>query len=220
MPYRQFQSLEEVAEYAQGLDERWPEREAVASHISGQLADLSSRFFSHVSPPPLLQVVELCIGPGRLAARLLADHSHLFLTGFDISGPALAFARARLAPHRGRFRLIQADLNQDGWLAHLPPMVHGVVSMQSLHDLGDERCVDRIYGLVRRILAPGGLFINADLLATSPPDPKNPGRLSVRRHLALLRQHGFAPVACTLQTGGFGCFVASVPEDRRPSSHH
>lgn len=218
MPYRQFQNLEEVAEYAQGLDERWPEREAVAGHISGQLAGLSSRFSAQVSAP-FLQVVELCTGPGRLAARLLADHSHLFLTGFDISGPALAFARARLAPYRGRFRLIQADLNQDGWLDQLPPVVHAVVSMQSLHDLGDECCVDRIYGLARRILTPGGLFINADLLAASPPDPKNPGRLSVQRHLALLRQHGFAPVACTLQTGGFGCFVASVPEDRRPSSH-
>jgi len=35
--------------------------------------------------------------------------------------------------------------------------------MQSLHDLGDETAVDRIYRLAHKVLTRGGMFLNADL---------------------------------------------------------
>ena len=81
--------------------------------------------------------------------------------------------------------------------------VHAVFSLQSLHDLGDGYQVERIYKMARNLLAPGGLFLNADLLH-NPADPR-PGRLTIERHLELLHAHGYQRVACTLETGGFGC---------------
>ena len=42
--------------------------------------------------------------------------------------------------------------------------VNAIISMQSLHDLGDGHQSERIYRLAKDLLAPGGLFLNADLL--------------------------------------------------------
>jgi hypothetical protein len=105
-------------------------------------------------------------------------------------------------------RLIQADLNADGWLAQVSSPAHAVVSMQSLHDLGGEAQVNRIYNLARQLLVPGGLFLNADLITLSGRDlPNNPGRRSISRHLLLLRAQDYERVACTLKRGRFGCCV-------------
>ena len=93
----------------------------------------------------------------------------------------------------------------DGWTDLLPDPVHAVISMQSLHDLGDETAVDRIYRLVKSVLTRGGMFLNADLTT-----PEKPGRFSVQRHLARLQNHGYTGVACTLQSGSFVCVIGFV----------
>lgn len=124
----------------------------------------------------------------------------------------LAFARDQLAPFGSRATLIQANLNQDEWLSRLPSQVHAVVSLQSLHDLGGEAEVSRIYRLAKNLLVPGGLLLNADLVV--PPgsdDPEQPGRRSIPRHLELLRAHGYERGACTIQRRGLGCVVAFTP---------
>ncbi|MCP4360348.1 MAG: hypothetical protein GY796_20260, partial [Chloroflexi bacterium] len=87
-----------------------------------------------------------------------------------------------------------------------------IVSMQSLHDLGDEAAVNRIYGLAKSLLVPGGLFLNADLIVPPQQDkPGNPGRRSISRHLELLQAQDYRQVTCTLARGEFGCFVAFAP---------
>ena len=202
MPYRIFNTQTEVAEYADSLDTRWPQRHEIAKHISSQLAHL-------LNPTPF--VVELCCGPGKLASVILADHPSLHYMGLDISQPSLAFAQDRLGILSDRVRLIQADLNQDGWLENFPEPPHAIVSMQSLHDLGGEESVSRIYALAKAALAPGGLFVNADLLAHTVREPDtNPGRLSLARHTELLSALGYENVSVTLEAGDFGCVVASV----------
>ena len=202
MAFRTFENPAEAAQYAASLDERWPERAAVLSHLSAQLAHLAD---------PRGQVAELCVGAGALVARLLADYAHIHYTGFDISAPLLAVAQERLAPYAQRLTLIQADLNDDGWLAHLPRPLDALVSLQSLHDLGDAEAVARIYRIARQRLAPGGQLVFADLLAPIPPDPTaHPGRLSVACHLELLSTAGFADPRCTLECGPLACFVAQA----------
>ena len=113
--------------------------------------------------------------------------------------------RQRLAPYGVRVHLLHADLNEDDWPAQIATPVHAVFSMQSLHDLGDGHQVERIYQLAHELLAPGGLFLNADLLH-NPDDPR-PGRLPIERHLMLLAAQGYQRPACTLEMGGFGCIV-------------
>jgi SAM-dependent methyltransferase len=200
MPFRTFTDAGEAADYAASLDARWPERSAVLSHLSDQLA------------PSATAVVEFCAGAGALAHQLLQDHPNLAYTGIDLTPALLDVAHSRLAPYRGRVHLIEADLNQDGWLVQLPQPIHAFVSMQSLHDLGDAAAVARILRLAAARLAPRGQMIYADMLAVEPPEENtNPGRLSIARHLELLADAGFTEAACTWQIGAFGCFAARLP---------
>jgi SAM-dependent methyltransferase len=157
-------------------------------------------------------VVELGAGPGHLAELLLTALAQLTYTGLDNSELLLNYARERLIPYNGRAHLIQTDLNADDWPKLLPGPVHAIFSMQSLHDLGGEAQVNRIYVLARSLLAPGGLFLNADLVVPPGRDkPDNPGRRSIPRHLELLRSHAYERVSCTLERGEFGCVVGFAP---------
>lgn len=201
--FHEFEDPQAAAEWAAGLDERWPERDVVVRHVGQAVAAL---------PFPNPHVVELGTGAGTLAERLLAEPSQVVYTGIDFSQPLLASARRRLNVYQERVNLCQADLNQDEWPQCLDHPIHAIVSMQSLHDLGGETEVDRIYGLAQELLVPGGLFLNADLIVEPGQElPDNPGRRSVPRHLELLRAHGYERVACSLEVGGFGCFVAFAP---------
>jgi trans-aconitate methyltransferase len=201
--FRDLRTLEDVSAWIVSLQTRWPERTEVIRHISDQLRAL---------PFPAPHVMELGLGPGVLAERLLRDMPQLSYTGIDSSELLLTFAQTQLAPFGNRASLIRADLNGEEWLAQLPSEIQAIVSLQALHDLGDESHINRIYGLAKTYLVPGGLLLNADLIV---PDnqaaPEHPGRLSIARHLELLQKHGYERVACTLERGGFGCCVAFAP---------
>lgn len=194
MAFRTFQDTAEAAEYATSLDTRWPDRSQVKAHLSEQL---------HL--PSTAHVVEFCAGAGALATQLLADHPTARYLGLDISAPLLEVARLSTAHHAPRVAWLETDLNADAWLEHLPSPVHAFVSLQSLHDLGDETAVARMFALAAHHLAPGGSLVYADLLA-EPDGSSGPGRLTVERHLELLAESGFSDVACTLTVGPFGCF--------------
>lgn len=203
LSFRDLRTLDDAAEWTASLLTRWPERAEVMSHIAAQLKEL---------PFPAPHVVELGPGPGLLAELLLTELPQIHYTGFDSSELLLTYARNKLAPFGSRARLIETDLNAEEWMTQLPDEVHAVISLQAMHDLGDESQINRAYGLVRRLLAPGGLLLNADfILPPGQQDPERPGRLSVPRHLELLQKHGFERTACTLEIGQFGCCVAFAP---------
>jgi SAM-dependent methyltransferase len=203
LSFRDLKTRADVDQWLNRINNDRPERYEVMQHIGQQIAAL---------PFPRPQVVELGLGPGLLAEVLLARLPQITYTGLDFSEVLLACARARLARFADRVEIIRTDLNQDGWTMQLSARPQAMISMQSLHDLGGEGEVNRIYRLARELLGPGGLFLNADL--TVPPGqdlPDNPGRRSVSRHLELLTSHGYERVACTLQVADFGCFVAFTP---------
>jgi hypothetical protein len=203
LTFRDLRTQDDIVQWSADLVEQWPERTAVMAHIQTQIERL---------PFSAPHVVELAPGPGPLAELLLAAFPHLIYTGLDNSDLLLNYARERLIPYNGRAHLIQTDLNGAAWLEQLRGEVHAIVSMQSLHDLGGEVQINRIYRLARSLLAPGGLFLNADLV--TPPgqeNPDKPGRRTVARHLELLGSHGYERVACTLEQGEFGCVVGFSP---------
>lgn len=201
--FRQYENTEAVRAYLQRLETQWPERAQIVQHIAELIT-------ARGQPQP--HVLELCCGPGRLAETLLAAIPNVRYTGVDLSPPFLTFARQRLADY-SHVQLWEVDLNDATW----PNLVaaqrsegrfHAIVSLQSLHDVGDETAVSRVYGLAKTLLAPGGFLLNADLIVAEGEEaPNNPGRRSIPRHLALLQQHGYRQVACTLAVGGFGCVV-------------
>lgn len=204
LTFRDLRTRDDIVQWSAGLIEQWPERPAIMAHIRAQIERL---------PFSAPHVVELGAGPGPLAELLLAAIPGLTYTGLDSSELLLDYARERLIPYNGRGHLIQTDLNAESWPRQLRGDIHAVVSMQSLHDLGGEAQIDRIYGLARSLLASGGLILNADLVVPPGQDkPDKPGRRTVARHLELLRAHGYERVACTLEQGEFGCVVGYAPE--------
>ena len=203
MAFRTFADTVEAATYVASLDERWPDRSLVKTHLSRRLGPW-------VSDTP--RVVEFCSGSGALAARILADHPAVRYTGIDASLTLLELARTSLAPYAARTTWLEADLTGDDWQARLPEPVDAFTSLQSLHDVGDADAVARLLRLAAAQLAPGGHLVYADLLPDPAPDAKpNPGRMPVERHLALLADAGFAAAHCTLKVGPFGCFRAQLP---------
>ncbi len=204
LTFRDLRTLEDVAEWTAGLLTRYPERDEVMQHIAAQLKAL---------PFPASQVVELGPGSGLLAEMLLRNLPEMSYTGLDSSELLLTFAQTKLAPFGQRANLIRADLNTDDWLEQLPGEIHAIISLQAMHDLGDESHIHRMYGLARRLLVPGGLLLNADFVVPSgQDDPEQPGRRSIPRHLELLCVQGFERVACTFEIGQFGCLVGFVPD--------
>ncbi len=202
MAFRTFADTKEATIYAASLDERWPDRAGVKAHLSSHLRDRSESD---------THVVEFCAGAGALAEQLFADHPQITYTGIDITVPLLNLARTRLADHTSRITWLEADLNEEAWLRQIAKPVDAFMSLQSIHDLGDEAAVARIIRIAAQQLAPQGQFIYADMLAAEPPEEKNnPGKLSVGRHLELLRAAGFATASCTWTIGVFGCFYAQV----------
>ena len=200
--FRQYDKPEAIVAYLQRLETQWPERGAIVQHIVDSVMALRQ-------PQP--HVLELCSGPGRLAAALLAAVPNLHYTGVDLSPPFLKFSREQLTPYP-HVELLEIDLSDDAW----PQLIttaqgkrfHAIVSMQSLHDVGDEAAVSRVYGMAQPLLWLGGFFLNADLIVAEGDElPNNPGRRPLIRHLELLRAHGYHNVASTLVRGGFGCVV-------------
>lgn len=202
--FHEIDNTEKVATYTANLDNNWPIRQQVIQHIIQQVSDLA------FSP---LYILELCSGAGLLAEQLLRALPKVEYTGIDFLQAMVDATQARLTGLGVRATLFQADLNGDEWLAQLAPQgeqgkFHAIISMQSLHDLGGEPEVNRIYRLAHSLLLPGGLFLNADLTVVPGEElPDNPGRLTISRHLALLQAQGCKHVKNTFNNGGFGCII-------------
>lgn len=206
---RDLRADEEIRQWQARLNREWPERQQVAQQMAKHVAELSV-----VRP---LVVVELAVGAGYLAEVLLPVLPDVRYIGFERSEVLLDYARRRLlsgSPDDSKtLDLRQADLNEQGWLrwlaeAGLVGKIDAVVSLQSVHDLGGEAEQAQLYRVVGQLLKPQGRFINADLLLK--PQKPHPRRLPAARHLALLRDAGFAKVNLTLEMGELACFVADM----------
>lgn len=201
--FRAYEDPATVTAYLQRLEREWPERTEIADYIAAQIAQLAT------AEP---HVLELCCGPGRLAHTILDKVPAVQYTGVDISPPFLAFARQQLLAHASAITLHELDLSTDDWPTDLQQQGHGhfdaIVSLQSLHDVGDAMVIERIYRQAKLLLRPGGFFLNADLIvAEGETLPNNPGRLTIPRHLALLEAAGYEQIHAPLAPGGFGVVV-------------
>ncbi|MFF5294478.1 class I SAM-dependent methyltransferase [Paractinoplanes globisporus] len=107
-------------------------------------------------PPRLL---DLAGGTGTIALRTLARFPAAEVTVLDQDPVLLAIAGATLA---GRATIVDADLGDPSWRAKLPgDGFDAVLTATALHWLPAER-VAALYGEIREVLRPGGVFVNAD----------------------------------------------------------
>ena len=112
-------------------------------------------------------IFELCCGEGLLAQALLERFPACTVCGFDGSTTMLRRAQERLARFGERFQPKPFDLASRSWRAVDRP-VHAVVTSLAVHHL--ERPQKQVlFRDVHRMLAPGGVFVVADLVEPAHP---------------------------------------------------
>ncbi len=117
---------------------------------------------------PVHRMLDLGAGDGVLTATLLDAYPGAQATIVDFSPPMLAAASARFADARPPVRLLNRDLAAATWandLGQSEPF-DVIVSGYAIHHLPDGR-KQSLYAEVFELLAPGGVFINIDHVASS-----------------------------------------------------
>ena len=209
------------------LDQRWPERAAMAYCVVRTLVEwrgeqrererhrAESPGSDHLATTRLL---ELGVGAGGLAQAVLSAlfdgsesgrTSAVEYTGIEIE-PALALHLDELLAKSGYqdARVIQADLRGDGWTCGLSPF-DAIFTLQTLHDLGGVDALEAVYRQAHGLLAPGGILVNADFVFPfEKDDPDRPRRLPIETHENLLSSLGFVDFRCGLRQGKMACMLA------------
>ena len=146
---------------------------------------------------PAPHIVELGIGPGYLAERLLPKIPSVTYEAVDFSAPMLKIASTRLAAHTSRMKFTQADLVNEDWGAKVTRPIGAIVSTWALHDLGSEENTTKVYQACRRHLENGGILLNGDFVKPEGTQHDyEAGRFLVSRHLELLQEVGFRTAQC------------------------
>lgn len=171
--------------------------------------------------PP--RVLDLAGGTGTISLRALSRFAGADVTVLDQDPVLLAIAGASL---RGRATIADADLGDPGWRAKLPAGdFDAVLTATALHWLPADR-VAALYGEIREVLRPGGIFANADHMPEEGL-PTLSGRL--RDHARGVREARYATGAATSwsdwwKLGAADEFLAPRAVEREriypPGRHH
>jgi trans-aconitate methyltransferase len=106
-----------------------------------------------------VRLLDLAGGTGSITLRALRRFPGAEATVLDLDPALLAIAGAALA---GRAAVVSADLARPGWSATLPAGgFDAVLTATALHWLPEAR-IRALYGEIRDLLRPGGVFVNAD----------------------------------------------------------
>ena len=113
------------------------------------------------SGPPAL--MDLCCGPGSITSMALSRFDSATVTAVDID-PWLVEMGRRTLGDDPRVCWVEADVRADGWAQSLPSAGYdAVLSSTALHWLHRDELV-RVFDELARLVAPGGVFLNADHL--------------------------------------------------------
>ena len=143
--------------------ERWDRQQEV------HLADREERFAviadvveEACGGSPL--IVDLGVGPGSLAVRLLERLPGARVVGID-ADPLLLGLAATAYRDRAGLRLVDCDLRMPGWVdaLHLDRAPDAFVSTTALHWLTRDE-LTALYATCGAVLRPGGVLVNGDNL--------------------------------------------------------
>ncbi|HSF30590.1 MAG TPA: class I SAM-dependent methyltransferase [Candidatus Tectomicrobia bacterium] len=134
-------------EFLQRLVSGYPERYG---------ADFWAMFAAHIAPalPPHPVIIDLGCGPGLLLRDLAERYPQATLFGYDVTPAMIAYGQQSL-PIGTRTTLAVHDVATQP-LPHADGTVH-LVTMTSVLHIVDEPLP--VLAEVRRVLAPGGLFV-------------------------------------------------------------
>jgi trans-aconitate methyltransferase len=114
---------------------------------------------------PVRRVLDLGCGTGSLMQPFLETFPEAEVYGVDFDPVLLPLAQERLRSHGARARILLADLRTEGWQSQVPSSVDAVISATALHWL-TERELSALYRQLATLLRPGGIFLNADHVAS------------------------------------------------------
>jgi SAM-dependent methyltransferase len=127
--------------------------------------------------PRAMRVLDLGCGPGSLTARLLKRFPQAHSTAVDFDPVILRVGQGALQRLRSRITWLEADIGSPSWAESLSKArFHAAVSTTALHWLGP-RQLRRLHREVKRLLRPGGVYLNGDFLPWGDRDP-GMGRLA------------------------------------------
>jgi SAM-dependent methyltransferase len=131
-----------------------PDRE----HRFAAMLDAVAATTTGGAPP---SVLDLAGGTGTITLRTLGRFPGARVTVLDQDPVLLAIASASL---RERATVVDADLSDPSWRSKLPQdTFDAVLTATALHWLPAAR-VAALYGEIREVLRPGGIFVNADYM--------------------------------------------------------
>jgi SAM-dependent methyltransferase len=112
--------------------------------------------------------LDLGTGDGILLATVLQVYPRATGVAVDFSPLMLEQARRRLAPFGERVRIVEADLQAPAWRTQTPGPFDAVISGFAIHHLPHER-KHSLYREIYDLLAEGGVFLNAEHVASPSP---------------------------------------------------
>lgn len=160
------------------------------------------------------RILDLGCGPGVETIAYQEVFPEAEVHGLDLSAPFLRFAHAWAEGRGMALHFRQADAQATGYPdGHFDLIVSHILFHETWHDL-----VPRIFAEARRLLAPGGVFLNADV-------PYQPSRMPIPKQVTndwQVRNNGepfwtgFADtdVAALLRSAGFP--PSSIVADYEP----
>jgi cyclopropane fatty-acyl-phospholipid synthase-like methyltransferase len=113
-------------------------------------------------------ILDLGAGDGILLATLLEAFPASRGVAVDFSPLMLEQAQARLAKFGQRAATVEADLQTPDWRSRVQGPFDAVVSGFAIHHLTDDR-KRALYREIRELLPEGGVFLNAEHVASPSP---------------------------------------------------
>ena len=114
------------------------------------------------------RVLDLGCGDAILLSTILQAFPEATGVALDFSSLMLERARRRLASCGWRATTLEADLGNPDWRKGLAGPFDAIVSGFAIHHLPDAR-KRALYGEVHDLLRPGGVFLNAEHVASTTP---------------------------------------------------
>jgi ubiquinone/menaquinone biosynthesis C-methylase UbiE len=132
------------------------------------------------------RVLDLGAGDARLLATVLEAFPQASGVALDFSPLMLEQAQARLAKFGPRAATVEADLQSPAWRSAVQGPFDAVVSGFAIHHLTHER-KRALYREIYELLPEGGVFLNAEHVASTTPRVEEMFNDAMSEHLYLRR---------------------------------
>jgi len=120
-------------------------------------------------PDAAIRVLDIGAGYGALSAQVLERFPQAQLVCQDFSEPMFTQARERLSWASERVSFVPCDLSDPTWNQALTGSFDAVVSGIAIHNVRYPERIRGIYAEIFDVVAPGGCFLNYDLIFVSAP---------------------------------------------------